>query len=185
MRHMPRGGSVAGLLLCLCLVPSGWAATPGFTTRSAELRADPSFAARVVRRLTPGTEAVLQAQRGGWREVVVEGARGWVRTYQVRAGRLPPDTVVTSSEQSRGVLADLATLSRSASGLFSRSRTTSRTTATVGIRGLSAGELEAAQADPAQLEKLKSHVASRDEGRRLAAEARLRARSVKYLGGGS
>lgn len=173
---------VAALVL---LSSAALAAAPGFVVRNSELRAQPSFSARVALRLSPGTAVSLLERRGGWRQVEVKAnrQRGWVRNYQVRAGRVPSSVVSGSRDQDRGVLSDLASLSRSASGLLGsgNSTGTNRTTATIGIRGLSAEELKAAKPDQQQLQKLKRLGATPEAGKAFAKAANLRQRKVNAL----
>ena len=56
------------MLSCACV----WAATPGFVTRKADLRTQPSFSGRVTHRLQPGVRVSLEERRGGWQNVTVE-----------------------------------------------------------------------------------------------------------------
>lgn len=177
---------VAVLLL---LWGTGVAAAPGFIVRSSELRSAPSFSGQVVQRLAPGIAVTLLERRGGWRQVELQQnkRRGWVRSYQVRAGQVPSTVVAETRDDQRGVLSDLASLSRSASGLFGggNSANTSQTTATIGIRGLSAEELEAARPDKKQLEKLKKYGVTRTAGKAFGKEAKLKKRKINTLKGES
>lgn len=174
---------VLALLLLCC--GAAFAASPGFVVRNSELRNSPSFSGQVMQRLAPGKGVMLMERRGGWQQVEVTGTRlqGWVRSYQVRPGAVPPTVVEETSDEKRGVLSDLASLSRSASGLLGGgSRTsTNQTTATIGIRGLSAEELEAAKPDEKQLEQLKKYAATRKEGKKFAKSEKLKSRDVKTL----
>ena len=143
------------------------AAGPGFIVRNSDLRGTPSFSGKV--------------------EVTANKQRGWVRTYQVRAGQVAPSVVSETRDEQRGVLSDLASLSRSAAGLFgggSRS-SGSQTTATIGIRGLGAEELEAARPDKKQLEQLKKYGVSRDAGKQFGKTAKLKKRKIDTLKGDS
>lgn len=180
-----------GLLIVLLLMigEASLAATPGFIVRNSELRSAPSFSGKVMQRLAPGSGVSLLERRGGWRQVeLTKGKkRGWVRTYQVRAGQVPSGVVAENRDEQRGVLSDLASLSRSAAGLFGGGNRsgTSQTTATIGIRGLSAEELEAARPDKKQLEQLKKYGASRDAGKQFGKTAKLKKRKVDTLKGDS
>ncbi len=162
------------------------AATPGFIVRNSELRAKPSFSGQVAQRLAPGTTVTLLERRGGWRKVQLTANKrgGWVRNYQVRAGQVPSSVVAETRDDNRGVLSDLASLSRSASGLVGGgdgSSSSSQTTATIGIRGLGAEDLGAAKPDKRQLEQLKKYAASRNGGKSFARSAGLKQRRVNAL----
>jgi len=178
---------IVATLLLSCGV--AFAASPGFIVRNSELRNSPSFSGQVMQRLAPGKGVTLLERRGGWRQVEVTGTRlqGWVRSYQVRAGKVPSTVVAETRDEKRGVLSDLASLSRSASGLLGGGSQagTNQTTATIGIRGLSAEELEAAKPDKKQLEKLKKYGATRSAGKKFAKAAKLKKRKVNTLKGDS
>jgi hypothetical protein len=187
MHNLRIHGFVVALLVLS--IGASVAAAPGFVVRNSELRDAPSFSAKVTHRLAPGSGVTLLERRGGWRQVEVTGTRlrGWVRSYQVRAGQVPPTVVTEKRDEQRGVLSDLASLSRSASGLLGGgNRTgTNQTTATIGIRGLSAEELEAAKPDQKQLEQLKKYGVSPSAGKKFAKSAKLKKRKVKSLEGKS
>jgi hypothetical protein len=180
-------GVVVALLVLAC--GASLAAAPGFVVRNCEMRNAPSFSGQVMQRLAPGSGVTLLERRGGWQQVELTGTRfqGWVRSYQVRAGQLPPTVVKETRDEQRGVLSDLASLSRSASGLLGAGNRagTNQTTATIGIRGLSAEELEAAKPDQAQLEQLKKYAVSPKTGKKFAKSAKLKKRKVKTLDGKS
>ena len=57
----------------------------------------------------------------------------------------------------------------------------SKQAATVGIRGFSKEDVERAELNPAELEKLKRYQASSSQAQTLAAQGRLGFRSVAYL----
>ncbi|MDX1431861.1 MAG: SH3 domain-containing protein, partial [Gammaproteobacteria bacterium] len=54
-------------------------------------------------------------------------------------------------------------------------------TVTVGVRGLAAEDLAAARPDQAELEKMESYRASRDQAYQFASRGRLSAQTVDYL----
>lgn len=182
---------VHGFVVALLVLAGGTsvAAGPGFVVRNSEMRNAPSFSGQVTHRLTPGSGVTLLERRGGWQHVEVTGTRlqGWVRSYQVRAGQVPPTVVAETRDDQRGVLSDLASLSRSASGLLGGGNRagTNQTTATIGIRGLSAEELEAAKPDQKQLKQLKKYGVSPSAGKKFAKSAKLKKRKVKSLDGKS
>ena len=187
MLKLPTHGFIVALLVLACGASS--AAAPGFVVRNSELRNAPSFSGQVMQRLAPGSGVTLLERRGGWQQVEVTGTRfrGWVRSYQVRAGQVPPTVVAETRDEQRGVLSDLASISRSASGLLGGGNRagTNQTTATIGIRGLSAEELEAAKPDQQQLERLKKYGVSPKAGKQFAKSAKLKKRRVKTLDGKS
>jgi len=67
------------------------------------------------------------------------------------------------------------------SGPHSAGTETGSSTATIGIRGLGAEELHAANPDPAALQKMESYGTGRDDAASFARDAKLVAQSVAYI----
>ena len=110
------------VLLSCTLVTTIALATPGVVVRKADLRSSTSLSARVLQQLPPGTQVTLVKRRGGWQQITLaDDTKGWVRLYQIRAGKASATTVKSSTDESRGVLSNLAAWSRGASGLFGSS----------------------------------------------------------------
>ena len=173
------------ILLCLLLLsPTVHAEQPGTIVRQAKVYAEPGITAAPVGVLRAGTGVSLFERRGGWQEVYSESDQtvGWVRVFEVRAGQLQTTVIVEEKEDSRGFLAGLASLSRRASGFFRQDTSaTSSSTATIGVRGLSESEIESAQADFDELEKMKTFASNKKRAKRFAKAGGLRAKKVAYL----
>ena len=93
-------GTLAALLV---LTASAGALAKGPAKRTVEprvalfLRSDPSLAAKVLQRL-PGWSRVTTSGRsadGDWTRVTVGGARGWVRTQDLKVGMVAATDQVT------------------------------------------------------------------------------------------
>lgn len=146
---------------------------PSFTNRSTELRQAPDDSATIVRTLAEKTPTQVMERRGAWSRVKIERSNemGWVRMMHLRGG-----AVVIESESSGGFFAGFNRL------LTGGGRTSSRNqSATVGIRGFSREDVERAQLNPAEFEKLKRYQSSQADADRLATQGRLAFRSVAYL----
>jgi hypothetical protein len=166
---------VMALLLASC---SFAAAAQVLTNRATELRAAPDDGARVIQSLANQTEVKVVVRQGAWQQVRVGSNTGWVRMMHLRGG-----SSVIAEEQSPNS-GFLAAFTRLLSGTNSGTgvRTSQRAqSATVGIRGFSRADVEAAEFNPAEFEKLKRFQTSDAEARRIASQGRLAFRSVAYL----
>ncbi|MDJ0776661.1 MAG: SH3 domain-containing protein [Gammaproteobacteria bacterium] len=173
------------LLLIVLVVPAA-ASQDGVIVRSAAVFADASSNSPQVGELVAGTRVSIFSRKGGWQEVFVEqqAVIGWVRSYQVRAGNFDAPASVETGEDSRGFLAGLASFSRRASSFFStRSGSTSSGTATIGVRGLSEAEINAAQADFVELEKMDRFASGSTRMPAFTRTGKLEARSVAHIAG--
>lgn len=102
----------------------------------------------------------------------------------MRAGNYDSPASVETGEDSRGFLAGLASLSRKASSFFStRSGSTSSGTATIGVRGLSEAEINSAQADFVELEKMGRFASGGTRMTAFTRAGKLEARSVAHIAG--
>ena len=99
----------------------------------------PSYNAKTITQLAPGTAVNLLARNGGWKQIQHSSRTGWVRSYQVRSGDIATTaTTANATTSGGGFLAALASLSRKASGLFSSNNSsgiTNSRSAPIGIRG--------------------------------------------------
>ena len=158
----------------------------GMVTKKTPLRATPSIGAESLGDLKFGTKLSVIRRNGLWFEVeVIDTAKaGWVRFSRVRVTDSPSTAQQASSSGNV-----LASLSRSATGLFgygNRNAQSQGAVATVGIRGLSASDLETAKPDREQLKRLDSFRSNPEAARFFARVGTLNAQSIDYLedGGG-
>ncbi|MBL8522601.1 MAG: SH3 domain-containing protein [Betaproteobacteria bacterium] len=167
--------TVMALLLAGC---SFAAFAQVLTNKATELRVAPDDNARVIQTLANRTEVKVVVRQGAWQQVKVGNDTGWVRMMHLRGG-----SSVVAEEQSpnSGFLAAFTRLlsgSNSGTGVRTSQRAQS---ATVGIRGFSRADVEAAEFNPAEFEKLKRFQTGDAEARRIASQGRLAFRSVAYL----
>lgn len=148
---------VGALLLALAL--PALAAQSGTTTRSAELRATPAVDGKLLATLPAGAKVAVVKRVGGWYEVKTSaGAAGWVRMWLLRF---------------TGTAASAATLQSGRSS-------STYTTATTGVRGLSEEELRNATPDPAALQLVENLAVAPTDARGFAKQAELKA-SPKFM----
>jgi uncharacterized protein YgiM (DUF1202 family) len=146
------------------------------TNRSTELRAAADDSAKVIQVLPEKTAVRVVVRQGAWQQVRVGTNTGWVRMMHLRGG----SSVVT--EQDAGSGGWLAAFTRLLSSANDRPKSGQRAqSATVGIRGFSKEDVERAELNPAELEKLKGYQANSGDAQRLASSGKLAFRSVAYL----
>ncbi|MCC1496457.1 SH3 domain-containing protein [Alcanivorax sp. 1008] len=117
--------------------------------------------------LLANTLVEISARRGGWYQVSASGGRqGWVRLGAVR---------LSGQEQSESVFSGLW------GWLNSGYSVQSGGTATAGIRGLDAGDIESASADHGAVDSLNRFAVDEQAARRYAASLPLKARKVADL----
>lgn len=140
-------------------------AAPATLTRSSDLKAAPKLDAETLTTLSERTQVELIGSSAGWSQVQTrDGKTGWVRLLNVK--------VSTGG----GNVAGLDKL-----GNVLRTGDTGNT-ATTGVKGLNAGDIQNGSPDPAELAKLDRFNVSEDAARRFADRARIYARNVDYLG---
>ncbi len=164
--------------LVACASIHAMAQVPVLTNKATELRASPDDTARVIQPLAERTEVKVIVRQGAWQQVRVGTNTGWVRMMHLRGG----SSVV--AEQQSGSSGYFAAFTRLLLGSAdpSGARTNQRAqSATVGIRGFSREDVERAELNPAELEKLKRFQASDSDGRSFGSQGRLAFRSVAYL----
>jgi hypothetical protein len=160
-------------LVFACAPLSAHADEPSLTNRQTELRQSPDDSASIIRTLAEKTSTQVLERRGAWSRVKVERSNemGWVRMMHLRGG-----ATVVEAESSGGFFASFNRL------LSGDSRKSTRgQSATVGIRGFSREDVERAQLNPAEFEKLKRYQANQGDADRFATQGRLAFRSVAYL----
>ena len=139
---------------------------------------------RVVGRVAAGTRVSVFERKGGWKEVYyeTESIVGWVRSYQIREGSFTPAGEAETESDSRGFLAGLAAFSRKASGFFrSSNSTTSSSTATIGVRGLSEAEINAASPDYHEFKKMQQYASNNLRLVEFGQVGQLSVNNVKHL----
>ena len=155
-----------GLIILLLLAGVVRAADSGTMAAATPLHEQPDGV--VLGRLQENTLVDILERRGGWYRVSVTGGRqGWVRLGSVRlTGR---------ADESENVLSGLWGWLNSGRSMQSGG------TATAGIRGLDAGDIEAAEPDMAAVSRLDGMAVDADTARRFAAALPLQSRPVKAL----
>ncbi|XZG70015.1 hypothetical protein ACTSKR_15420 [Chitinibacteraceae bacterium HSL-7] len=127
-------------LLAIALLTTGLAyAEPGMLVRKTALKQNPFLDAPTLAELPANTQLDVTQRKGAWVQVRTADQRaGWVKLLNIR----------TSSTTTGGGLAKVGNVLRTGS---------SGTTVTTGVKGLSAGDIQQAQPNYAEVEKLGSY----------------------------
>ena len=174
------------LMLSILLVAPLQASQDGIVVRTAALHAQASHGSKRIGQIAAGTEVSIDTRQGGWKKIASQeqSVSGWVRSYQVRETTAASTEIVEPESDSRGFLAGLASFSRKASSFFkSEKSNTSSGTATIGVRGLSEDEIKTAQADFAELEKMKLFASSIKRAGGFAKQGGLSSIKVPHISG--
>lgn len=160
------------LLLALLLTAGAALAEPAVTIRATPLQAQAESDAATVDSLAENTRVELVARKGAWAQVRTAGGQGgWVRMLALR-----PEAAGGAQAAPAGGGAATAL-----KGLLTAGRSSNSATVTTGVRGLSEEDLQNAQANPAELQKLQQFTAQRQTAQAFAQRARLAAQQVEYL----
>ena len=160
--------------LTACASMAALAQEPVLTNRATDLRASPDDSAAVIQRLPEKTSVQVLQRRGPWTQAKVGTNTGWVRMMHLRGG----SSVVAEQQSSSGGF--FSSFNRLLLGDRERGAQT-RQSATVGIRGFSREDVERAELNPAELEKLKRYQANDAQAQQLANQGRLAFRRIAYL----
>lgn len=161
------------ILLALAICGAAVAATEyGQTVRSVELKAQPDADAASVATLPEKTRIEVLKRQGAWFEVKAPAGSGWLRMLAVRGEAGAEATAEGTPKKSGKGFATLRSLVSTGS---------SGTPVATGVRGLSEEDLQHAQENPLELEKLNGLASNPQEARKFAEQAKLKAQSVAYL----
>ena len=154
--------------------------------RSASVYKDAKSSSKKITSLPAGAKVTLLERKGGWKQIEQiepQALKGWVRSYQVREIQSDSAATIQTEEDSRGFLAGLAAFSRKASSFFGGddSGSSSATTATIGVRGLSEEEIKSAKPDFDEFEKMKSYASNSKRVSTFTKEGNLEAQKVSFL----
>lgn len=158
------------LMLAGLLAGAAWAES-ALTSRSTELQAQPQSDSAVISTLAENTKVEVLARKGAWSQVkTATGQTGWVRMLSLK-----PETsgqpAAASSSNPVGALGSLLTAGR----------TSNTGTVTTGVRGLSEEDLQNAQANPAEVEKMQKFSVDKNAAQSFAQRSKLSPSKVDYL----
>jgi Bacterial SH3 domain len=170
-RHHWLRSTIAACLLATCGLAWSQADTV-VLKRSTEMRAQPSSSAASVATLPEqSTVTRLSSRQGAWIQVKTDkGVTGWVHLFDVGSANT-------------GSSGGLAGTFRSIGNFFSKGLepANSNTTATAGIRGMKAEDIDNAKPNTAALRQIEGLRSDAGQARRFANDSQLKPRSVDDL----
>lgn len=159
------------LMLAGLLASAAWAES-ALTSRATELQAQPQSDSAIITTLAENTKVEVLARKGAWSQVkTAAGQTGWVRMLSLKpetSGQAAPSA---SSSNPVGALGNLLTAGR----------TSNTGTVTTGVRGLSEEDLQNAQANPAEVEKMQKFSVEKNAAQSFAQRSKLSPVKVDYL----
>ncbi len=179
-------GKLAVLLMLLSLVGTA-TAQDGTIVRNSKLFKTPSYSANPIAELAIGSEVSSSLRRGGWKKIKVKktGQSGWIRGYTMRAGVSSAQVRQVTTKKSGSVSGGLSSLTRGISSLFGGADNSNQNqgnlTTTVGIRGLSAKDIESAVPDRAATKQMIAYQISPARARKFAGAVKLNRNKMKHL----
>jgi SH3 domain-containing protein len=151
------------------LIPMAYAAETGYTLKPTDVRDKPFLDATTVATLPEKTVVEILLRQGGWMQIKsTDGKQGWIRLLSVALGS--PD----KKPQTSGNML-------SALSFGSRPTPSTNSTVTTGVRGFSEEDLAKAKPNPAEVEKMKSFAATKEEASALAESGKLSAKQIAYF----
>jgi hypothetical protein len=146
--------------------PTATAGDPVLTNRATEMYKAADSDSPVVEKLPAKTQVRVVERKGKWHRVIAaSNATGWVNMMHLRG-----EVVVLASNSEPGILSGIT-------GAFSASSSSGSQKsqgATLGIRGLTAEQLQNAAPNPAALAKVRSFKSDSGDAERFAREASLK-----------
>lgn len=148
-------------------------AESALTAREVALQAEAQADAPTLATLAAETKVDVLLRRGAWSQVKTgAGQTGWLRMMSLKAAPNPNAAPTqTASANPLGALG----------GLLNAGRSDNSATVTTGVRGLSEEDLQNAQANPAELEKMQKFGVDKKAGQAFAQRSKLAPASVEYL----
>ncbi len=152
-------------LVCalLLLIAQSALADSGTVIRNSDLREKPFSDSRSIATLSSNSKIEIQKNQGAWMQVKTpQGQVGWIKLLNVR----------TQSGTRNNGLATLGNVIKTGS---------SGQTVTTGVKGLSAEQIQTAEPNMAEVNKMESYSSSNSEASRLARQAQLSPKKVAPL----
>lgn len=160
------------MALAILLTASVASAESARTVRTTDLQAQSQSDAATLATLPENTRVNVLRRSGAWSEIrTANGQTGWVRMLSLRFDDAAPQGVSGGAANPVGAL----------SNLLSSGRASGTATVTTGVRGLTAEELQNAQANPAELQKLQRFAVQKDSAQAFARRSNLSPVQVEYL----
>lgn len=147
-------------------------AESALTSRAAELQAQAQSDSATFATLPENTKVEILGRKGAWSQVkTATGQIGWVRMMSLKPEGGQQAAPAPASANPIGALGSLLTAGRSSN----------TGTVTTGVRGLSEEDLQNAQANPAEVDKMQKFSADKNAAQAFAQRNKLMPAKVDYL----
>lgn len=159
------------LALAGLLAVGGAQAESALTSRATDLQAQAQSDSAIVASLPENTRLEVLGRKGAWSQVKAAGGQsGWVRMMNLKP-EAGAQQVPATTANPLGALGSL----------LSAGRTSNTATVTTGVRGLGEEDLQNAQANPAELEKMQKQSVDKSVAQAFAQRNKLVPVKVDYL----
>jgi len=156
------------ILMLAGLLAAAAHAETALTSRATELQALPQSDAATLATLAENSRVEVLARKGAWSQVKTAGGQtGWVRMLSLKAEGGPQP----ASANPAGALGSL----------LGAGRTSNTATVTTGVRGLSEEDLQNAQANPAEVDRMQKYAVDKNAAQAFAQRSKLNAAKIDYL----
>lgn len=146
-------------------------AEPALTNRATDLQAQAQSDSATIASLPENTRVEVLGRKGAWTQIkTASGQSGWVRMMNLKPEGGTQQVPATAANP-LGALGSL----------LSAGRTSNTATVTTGVRGLGEEDLQNAQANPAELEKMQKQRVDKSVAQAFAQRNRLLPVKVEYL----
>ncbi len=165
---------IHALAYAIMLVAGPAFAESARTIRVTELQAQSQSDAATLATLPENTQVNVMRRSGAWSEVkTMSGQSGWVRMLSLRpkAGVSQNTSASGSGGNPLGAL----------TSLLSTGRTSNTATVTTGVRGLTEEDLQSAQANSRELQKVQKFAAQKNAAQAFAQRTKLSPLQIDYL----
>jgi hypothetical protein len=141
------------------------------TIKAVPLQAAAQSDSATLATLEQNARVEVLGRKGAWNQVKATGHTGWVRMMSLRLETAPGTPASSAPANPLGAL----------TGLLSSGRTENSATVTTGVRGLSEEDLQKAEANQKELEKMKKFGVDKKAGQAFAKRSKLAPAKMDYL----
>jgi len=145
-------------------------ADPAHTIRATDLHAESQSDAATLAFIPENTALDVVQRRGAWSQVKAGAQTGWVRMLDLRFDVKPGSGSSNSGNAAGGL-----------NGLLASGRTANSGTDTTGVRGMTEEDLNKAQANPAEFQKMQSYASDKAVAVAFGKRAQLTQSNVPYF----
>ncbi len=162
----------SALALIAMLAAGAVQAESATTLRATELQAQAQADAATLAKLPEKTRVDILRRVGAWNEVkTASGQSGWVSMFNLKLDGSGKAGTPANTENSSNAL----------KGLLSSGRTSSTGTEIAGVKGLKEADINNAQANPAEFQKMQKNAVDKSTGQGYGQRNKLSPAKVDYL----